>query len=44
LSSPRPRGPIRAPPGSLAVGLIFAAFAQLITRGVAMGDELDTII
>jgi hypothetical protein len=28
----------------LAVGLIFAAFAQLVTRGVAMRAELDTLI
>ena len=30
--------------GWLAVGLIFAAFAQLIARGVAMRAELDTVI
>jgi DUF2975 family protein len=30
--------------GWLAVGLIIAAFAQLITRGVAMRTELDTVI
>jgi Protein of unknown function (DUF2975) len=28
----------------LAVGLIFAAFAQLIARGVDMATELDTVI
>jgi hypothetical protein len=28
----------------LAIGLIIAAFAQLITRGVAMRAELDTVI
>jgi hypothetical protein len=30
--------------GWLAVGLIFAAFAQLIAHGVAMRAELDTVI
>jgi hypothetical protein len=30
--------------GWLAVGLIFAGFAQLIARGVAMRAELDTVI
>jgi hypothetical protein len=30
--------------GWLAVGLIFAGFAQVIARGVAMRTELDTII
>jgi hypothetical protein len=30
--------------GAAAVGLIFAAFAQLITRGVAVRSELDTVI
>jgi hypothetical protein len=34
----------QSPLGWLAVGLIFAAFAQLITRGVAMRAELDTVI
>ena len=34
----------RSPLGWLAVGLIFAAFAQLIARGVAMRAELDTVI
>jgi hypothetical protein len=33
-----------SPLGWLAVGLIFAAFAQLIGRGVAMRAELDTVI
>jgi len=28
----------------LAVALIFAAFGQLIARGVAMRAELDTVI
>jgi hypothetical protein len=36
--------PHQTPLGWLAVGLIFAAFAQLITRGVAMRAELDTVI
>lgn len=30
--------------GWLAVALIFAAFGQLVTRGVAMRTELDTVI
>jgi len=34
----------QSPLGWLAVALIFAAFAQLITRGVAMRAELDTVI
>ena len=36
--------PHDSPLGWLAVGLIFAAFAQLIARGVAMRAELDTVI
>jgi hypothetical protein len=36
--------PHQTPLGWLAVGLIFAAFAQLIARGVAMRAELDTVI
>jgi DUF2975 family protein len=36
--------PHQSPFGWLAVGLIFAAFAQLIARGVAMRAELDTVI
>jgi Protein of unknown function (DUF2975) len=36
--------PHESPLGWLAVGLIFAAFGQLIARGVAMRDELDTVI
>ena len=36
--------PHESPLGWLAVGLIFAAFAQLIARGVAMREELDTVI
>jgi hypothetical protein len=34
----------QSPLGWLAVGLIFAGFAQLIARGVAMRAELDTVI
>jgi hypothetical protein len=36
--------PDRSVLGWLAVGLIFAAFGQLIARGVAMRTELDTVI
>jgi hypothetical protein len=36
--------PHQSPLGWLAVGLIFAAFGQLIARGVAMRAELDTVI
>jgi len=36
--------PHQSPLGWLAVGFIFAAFAQLIARGVAMRAELDTVI
>ncbi|GIG00454.1 hypothetical protein Cci01nite_55470 [Catellatospora citrea] len=36
--------PVQSPVGWLAVGFIFAAFAQLIARGVAMRTELDTVI
>lgn len=36
--------PRQSPLGWLAVGLIFAAFAQLIARGAAMRAELDTVI
>lgn len=36
--------PKQSPLQWLAVGLIFAAFAQLIARGVAMRAELDTVI
>ena len=36
--------PHQSPLGWLAVGLIFAAFAQLVAHGVAMREELDTII
>ena len=44
LSSGAAVEPHRSPLGWLAVGLIFAAFAQLIARGVAMRTELDTVI
>jgi hypothetical protein len=36
--------PQHSPLGWLAVGLIFAAFAQILDRGVAMRTELDTVI
>jgi hypothetical protein len=36
--------PHDSPLGWLAVGLIFAAFAQILARGVAMRAELDTVI
>ena len=36
--------PHESPLGWLAVGLIFAAFAQLIARGARMRAELDTVI
>jgi hypothetical protein len=36
--------PHQSPLGWLAVGLIFAGFAQLISRGVGMRAELDTVI
>jgi hypothetical protein len=36
--------PHQSPLGWLAVGLIFAAFGQLIARGVDMRAELDTVI
>jgi hypothetical protein len=36
--------PRQSPLGWFAVGLIFAAFGQLIARGVAMRAELDTVI
>jgi hypothetical protein len=36
--------PHQSPLGWLAVALIFAAFAQLISRGVGMRAELDTVI
>jgi hypothetical protein len=34
----------RAPLGWLGAALIIAAFGQIVTRGVAMRTELDTII
>jgi hypothetical protein len=37
-------GPHQSPLGWFAVGLIFAGFALLIGRGVAMRAELDTVI
>jgi hypothetical protein len=37
-------GPYQSPLGWFAVGLIFAGFALLIGRGVAMRAELDTVI
>jgi len=36
--------PHHTPLGWLAVGLIFAAFARILDRGVAMRTELDTVI
>ena len=36
--------PQQSPLGWLAVGLIFAGFAHLVARGVAMRAELDTVI
>ena len=36
--------PHETPLAWLAVALIFAAFGQLIARGVAMRAELDTVI
>jgi hypothetical protein len=44
LVSPVPFFPHQAPIGWLAVGLIFAAFGQILDRGVAMRAELDTVI
>ncbi|WP_186315965.1 DUF2975 domain-containing protein [Catellatospora sichuanensis] len=44
LSSGARVDPEQSPLGWLAVGFIFAAFAQLISRGVAMRAELDTVI
>ena len=44
LHSGRPVEPHQSPFVWLAVGLVFAAFAQLIARGVAMRAELDTVI
>lgn len=36
--------PHQTPLGWLAVGLIFAAFGQILDRGVSMRAELDTVI
>ena len=36
--------PHHTPLGWLAVGLIFAAFARIVDRGVAMRTELDAVI
>ena len=44
LASPVPFLPHHAPLGWLAVGLIFAAFGQILDRGVEMRAELDTVI
>ena len=44
LTSPAAFVPHQTPLGWLAVGLIFAAFGQIIDRGVAMRAELDTVI
>jgi hypothetical protein len=44
LESGKAIEPYDTPVGWLAVGFIFAAFAQLIARGVAMRDELDAVI
>ncbi len=44
LVSPVAFVPHQTPLGWLAVGLIFAAFGQILDRGVAMRAELDTVI
>lgn len=44
LDSGRAVGPHQWPLWWLAVGLIFAAFGQLVARGVAMRAELDAVI
>src|SRR3954451_688598 len=44
LASPPTYTPHQSPLGWLAVGLIFAAFGQILARGVAMRAELDTVI
>jgi len=41
-ASPVPE--FQTPLGWLAVGLIFAAFGQILARGVTMRAELDTVI
>jgi hypothetical protein len=44
MVSPVPFLPHQTPLGWIAVGLIFAAFGQILDRGVAMRAELDTVI
>jgi hypothetical protein len=44
LAAGRAVGPLQWPLWWLAVGLIFAAFGQLVARGVAMRAELDSVI
>jgi len=44
MTSPVPFHPHQAPLGWITVGLIFAAFGQILDRGVAMRAELDTVI
>jgi Protein of unknown function (DUF2975) len=44
LTSPLTYKPHQSPLGWLAVGLIFAALALILDRGVAMRAELDTVI
>jgi hypothetical protein len=44
LTSPPTYQPQHTPLGWLAVGLIFAAFARTLDRGVAMRTELDSVI
>jgi hypothetical protein len=44
LTSPPTYRPHHTPLGWLAVGLIFAAFARILDRGVAMRTELDAVI
>src|SRR4051794_11585485 len=44
LTSPPTYRPQHTPLAWLAVGLIFAAFAVILDRGVAMRTELDTVI
>ena len=44
LTSPATFTPHQSPLGWLAVGLIFAAFGQILDRGVAMRSELDAVI
>jgi hypothetical protein len=44
LTSPPTYQPHTTPLGWVAAGLIFAAFAMILDRGVAMRTELDTVI